>query len=123
MQKTAETDTVLLETVDSARRSLKLASDRYREGYSDFQRVLDAQRTLFTQTERQVINHGNHLAALIDLFKGLGGGWVASPIENLIPEVVRNAMQKRVDWDDLLTAPIYQTTNDTPPAHEESPHE
>jgi len=123
VQKTAETDTLLLETVVSAKRSLKLATYRYREGYSDFQRVLDAQRTLFTQTERHVINHGNHLAALIDLFKSLGGGWVASPIENLIPEVVRNVMQKRVDWGDLLTAPLYETENSAMQADEESSHE
>ena len=123
LQKTAETDTLLLETVDSAKRSLKLANDRYREGYSDFQRVLDAQRTLFTQTERQTINHGNHLAALIDLFKSLGGGWVVTPIDQLVPEAVRDDMQKRVDWSDLLTAPIYENTNGTKPAHEESSHE
>ena len=123
VQKTAETDDLLLETVVAAKRSLELATDRYSEGYSDFQRVLDAQRVLFTQTERQVINHGNHLSALIALFKSLGGGWVVSPIDHLVPEVIRNSMQKRVDWGALLPAPLDDTETSAMQTDEEPSHE
>ena len=40
--------------VKAAQRSLDIANIQYREGLSDFQRVLDSQRTLFSQQERLV---------------------------------------------------------------------
>ena len=44
-------DAILNDAQGAARRSLTLASTIYREGYSDFQRVLDAQRALFAQQD------------------------------------------------------------------------
>jgi NodT family efflux transporter outer membrane factor (OMF) lipoprotein len=121
--KTAETDVLLRETVISAKRSLKLANDRYREGYADFQRVLDAQRVLFTQTERFTVNHGSHINAIVALFKSLGGGWSQSDIDTLIPETTRKTMQERTNWGELITTPIYQPASDVNQAHEETSHE
>jgi NodT family efflux transporter outer membrane factor (OMF) lipoprotein len=104
--KTAEQQVILDESVITARRALEIANKRYQEGYAGFQRVLDAQGALFSQTETQVTNQGNHIAALVGLYKGLGGGWRFTPTQQLIPETVRSTMQKRSDWGDLLTAPI-----------------
>ncbi len=104
--KTAEQQLVLDESVQSAHRSLELANARYREGYSDFQRVLDAQRTLFSQAERQLNTQGSHISAIIALYKALGGGWTATPIEQLIPEKLASSMQERSDWSNLLTEPL-----------------
>ena len=59
----------------AARRSLTLANALYREGYSDFQRVLDAQRALSTQQDAYIVNRGNAVGDLIALYKALGGGW------------------------------------------------
>ena len=104
--KTAEQQQVLDESVQSARRSLDLANRRYQEGYSDFQRVLDAQRSLFSQAERQLNTQGNHVSAIIALYKALGGGWTATPVEQLIPEKLANTMQERSDWGNLLSEPL-----------------
>ena len=104
--KTAEQQVLLDQTVDAAQRALDIANTRYREGYADFQRVLDAQRSLFSQAERQLINHGSHISSVISLYKGLGGGWDYTPVERLVPEDVRSTMQERSDWGNLLTAPI-----------------
>ena len=104
--KTAEQEVILEETVESSQRALDIANIRYREGYSGFQRVLDAQRALFSQAERQVVNHGSHIAAVIALYKGLGGGWQETPIEQLIPDRTRNQMGERSDWGDLLDVPL-----------------
>ena len=73
--KTREQETVLAESVQSSERSLALASTRYQEGYADFQRVLDSQRAVFSQAERRLINQGNYVGAVINLYKALGGGW------------------------------------------------
>ncbi|MGB5541320.1 MAG: efflux transporter outer membrane subunit, partial [Gammaproteobacteria bacterium] len=104
--KTAEQQLLLNQSVDAAERALSIADTRYREGYADFQRVLDAQRSKFAQAERALINHGSHISAVIGLYKALGGGWMATPVEGLIPEDTRNRMQQRTDWGDLLSAPL-----------------
>jgi hypothetical protein len=56
--------------------------------------------------ERQVANHGNYISSVVSLYKGLGGGWEPTPVDQLIPENVRNTMQERSDWGSLLTAPV-----------------
>lgn len=58
-----------------ARRSLRLAELRYREGASDLLAVLDAQRTLFQADEQLVQSRLTRLGATVDLYKALGGGW------------------------------------------------
>ncbi len=121
--KTAEQHTLLDQTVNAAQRSLEIANTRYREGYADFQRVLDAQQALFTQADRRLVNHGNHIGAVVGLYKGLGGGWIATPVEQLIPAGVRNTMQERTDWGNLLIAPIHETPVNTVPVHEASQDE
>ena len=104
--KTRENQEVLAESVHAAERSLALATARYRQGYADFQRVLDAQRAVATQTERELINQGSHIKAIIEFYKALGGGWQLTPIEELIPEATRESMESRSNWGDLLSAPL-----------------
>jgi NodT family efflux transporter outer membrane factor (OMF) lipoprotein len=107
--KTAEQLKLLEETVQTAERALEIANTSYHEGYADFQRVLDAQRSLFSQTDRLVSTRGNNISALIALYKGLGGGWKITPINKLLPSDTKNTMKQRVDWGELLDAPIPQT--------------
>lgn len=104
--KTREQKKVLGESVTAAKRSLELASTRYREGYSDFQRVLDSQQAVFSQTDRELVNHGSHINAVIGLYKAIGGGWLDTPVEQLVPEATRKSMKTRSDWGNLLDAPL-----------------
>ncbi len=104
--KTKQQQQLLRASVVAAERSLEIANTRYREGYSSFQRVLDAQRAVATQADRELANQGGHLSAVIALYKALGGGWLETPIDALIPASVRDTMQQRSDWGDLLTAPL-----------------
>jgi len=104
--KSREQQAILHEAVTAAERSLQLANTRYQEGYADFQRVLDAQRVLFTQAERELVNQGSHVSAVIALYKALGGGWSETPVEQLIPPATSGTMGARSDWGDLLTAPL-----------------
>lgn len=106
--KTAEQQAILSDSLRAAERSLELANKRYQEGYADFQRVLDAQRALFTQAERELLNRGAHLSAVVALYKAIGGGWLAMPTEQLIPARVSEQMSERTNWGDLLHAPLPQ---------------
>ena len=100
--KTRQQQKILTLSVIASQRALTLANSRYREGYSSFQRVLDAQRAVFAQTEQEVINQGNHISSVIDLYKSLGGGWLEPNMDQLVPDDLRKTMQQRSDWGDLL---------------------
>ena len=62
-------------TVESAIRSNELSTLRYRDGFSDYQRVLDAQQALFGAQQRHITSQGETATSLISLFRALGGGW------------------------------------------------
>ena len=101
--KTAEQEGILKESVQAAKRSLQLANTRYREGYADFQRVLDAQRALFTQAEQELVNQGSHVSAVITLYKALGGGWEMRAGKDFVPTDIKVEMKARTNWGHLLS--------------------
>jgi NodT family efflux transporter outer membrane factor (OMF) lipoprotein len=124
IQKTAEQEVLVDMAVEASERALEIANTRYREGYADFQRVLDAQRSMFAQAERQLLTQGVYISSVISLYKGLGGGWTETTVEQLIPEeTTRKTMQDRTDWGDLLSTPITESKTNPAPAQESSQHE
>ena len=66
---------ILEQAVQAARRSLDIATIQYQEGLVDFERVLDSQRSLFSQEERLVATRGAVTQSLVALYKATGGGW------------------------------------------------
>ncbi|MDG1582632.1 TolC family protein [Pseudomonas sp. GOM6] len=98
--KALERERILREAASSAERSLTLASAQYREGYSDFQRVLDAQRALFAQQDGYLVARSAAVSNLIDLYRALGGGWTTP--QPLLPATTREQMSQRTDWGELL---------------------
>jgi outer membrane protein TolC len=101
-----ERERILREAEGAARRSLVLANTQYREGYSDFQRVLDAQRALLELQDNYLVSRSNAVSNLIALYKSLGGGWQSTSPQ--VDEPTREQMQQRTNWGDLLTAPPAQ---------------
>ncbi|MHC8377339.1 efflux transporter outer membrane subunit [Pseudomonas sp. MDT1-16] len=101
--KSLERERILREAEVSAKRSLVLASSLYREGYSDFQRVLDAQRALFEQQDNYLIARSNAVSNVIALYKSLGGGWYSA--QPNVDYLTRKQMEKRTDWGDILSEP------------------
>jgi len=55
--------------------ALRIATNRYRNGYASYLDELDAQRTLFSTQLNVVQAKNNLLLAQIDLYRALGGGW------------------------------------------------
>jgi len=68
--------TELVAQQDVAQETLRIAQNRYNNGYSSYLDVLDAQRTLFSVQTSVVQAKNNLLLAQIDLYKALGGGWL-----------------------------------------------
>lgn len=106
--KTQQQDQPLAESVKAAKRSFDIANIQFREGLSDFQRVLDVQRALFSQEDRYLSNRGEMLSSVIDLYKGLGGGWQVPDVHSLIDEQTREQMKARTNWGDILDKPLPQ---------------
>ncbi|MGA9163397.1 MAG: efflux transporter outer membrane subunit [Thiobacillus sp.] len=94
------------EVVVAAQRALDIATIRYREGFSDFSRVLDAQRTYFTQNERVVTTRSDMVLSLIALYKALGGGWEPGRLRPLVDDATRQQMQDATDWGGMLDQPL-----------------
>jgi NodT family efflux transporter outer membrane factor (OMF) lipoprotein len=103
---TGEQIALLADAVKAAQRSLDIATIQYREGLTDFQRVLDSQRTLFSQQELLVTSRGNLTQNLIALYKAMGGGWEQGRSRPVLDDATRETMGQRSDWRDLLAAPL-----------------
>lgn len=84
--------------VTAAQLGVKLALVQYREGASNYTRVLDTQRALlssqngFAKTQSQVV------VDLIALYKALGGGWEIRTSQPVVTDETREEMQKRTNW-------------------------
>lgn len=118
--KSLERERILGAAGTAAERSLVLASTQYREGYSDFQRVLDAQRALLEQQDNYLVSRSSAVSNLIALYKALGGGWYSA--QPTVDPATRQQMQQRTDWGDLLDQPS-AASSARPQSNEASPHE
>jgi NodT family efflux transporter outer membrane factor (OMF) lipoprotein len=97
-----EQERILAETEASAKRSLAIADIGYREGFTDFQRVLDAQGSLLRAQQQLVTARGNTVGNAIGIYRALGGGWEIRSGQAFVDDATADAMKKRVDWGDLL---------------------
>ena len=104
--KTGEQIVFLADSVKAAQRSLDIATLQYREGLTDFERVIDTQRTLFSQQELLVTTRGTLTQSLIALYKAMGGGWEQGRSRPVVDDVTRETMSQRSDWKGLLMAPL-----------------
>ncbi len=59
----------------TAQRAMTLAQNQYQSGLSDFQNVLQTQRTLLNVQDQRASSAGQVSSYLIALYKALGGGW------------------------------------------------
>ena len=65
----------LREAVNQNEETLILSLELYKQGLTQFQNVLDAQRSLLTYQNYLVQAQGNSLIYLVQLYEALGGGW------------------------------------------------
>ena len=63
----------------AAREAASLAAQKYQAGEADMLTALDAQRTSLSLDQQQVSAAAARLAAHIQLYKSLGGGWSTTP--------------------------------------------
>jgi len=102
-------------SVKAARRSVEISFVQYKEGAVDYQRVLDAQRSLLQEQNSLAQTRSSIATNLIALYKALGGGWEVRQGQAVLPQSVQDEMQNRTNWGDLLAPPPAKKTSNPPP--------
>ena len=74
---------------DALAEGLRLATNRYREGYSPYLEQLDAQRGLLGAQLSLIQLRADALTARVQLFQAMGGGWQRCPTagDTCVPEI------------------------------------
>ncbi|KQQ33608.1 transporter [Duganella sp. Leaf126] len=62
----------------TAAETLRIARNRYRNGYASYLEELDAQRTLYSADVGSLQLRTRLLTAAVDLYRAMGGGWTAT---------------------------------------------
>lgn len=71
----------LIEAVEASQRAVNLVETQYLSGLTNFQNLLDSQRSLFQQQDELAESAGQVRNNLIALNRALGGGWSPSQAE------------------------------------------
>jgi len=93
---------LLAKAAAASRRSVDLALLQYREGLTDYQRVLDTQRQLTLDQDQLTSVQGSVALNLVGLYKAMGGGWEMRAGKELVPTAVQQEMADRTSWGGLL---------------------
>ena len=104
----------LADAVKASKRSVDLSMIQYREGLTDYQRVLDTQRFLTAAQDDLVATAGSVNLSLIAIYKALGGGWELRAANEFVAKDIIEEMEQRTDWGDLLSPDELET----PPSEE-----
>ncbi len=75
------------DSVKASLRSVEIVESLYTNGLTDFQNVLDTQRSLFVQQDKLASSEGQRLTDIVRIYKSFGIGW------NNIPEIKNESQQ------------------------------
>ena len=90
------------DSVKASQRSVDLSLIQYREGVTDYQRVLDTQRFLTQEQDLLTSVNGEVALNLISMYKALGGGWQMREGKGFVNEKTKEVMQERTNWGKTL---------------------
>jgi len=100
--KTGEQAKFLGKAVKASGRSVQLSLIQYRDGATDYQRVINSQQDLLQRQDQYVVARGNQIVSLVDTYRALGGGWQIRDGQDVVPAATREQMGERTDWGTLL---------------------
>ncbi|RJF93849.1 efflux transporter outer membrane subunit [Sphingomonas cavernae] len=76
VRSSRKTEASIARRVETLRRGVALAHERYDNGYSDYLDVLDTERSLFSAELSLAAARGDSYRALVNLYRVLGGDWI-----------------------------------------------
>ncbi len=88
--------------VSEARKAVKLATERYERGLTDFLYVLDALRQEFQLEDQYAVAEEAAVVQYVAIYKALGGGWelydALPPLRPAQPAIVATVRRLTDDW-------------------------
>ncbi|MDR3101357.1 MAG: efflux transporter outer membrane subunit [Paraburkholderia sp.] len=69
------------QAVESAQHALRIVTNEYKAGTTDYQNVLSSQTTAFTAQQKLASIAGQRMVSSVGLVKALGGGWDVSQMD------------------------------------------
>jgi outer membrane protein TolC len=103
--RTQEQVKYLQSAVQATSRATELALIQYREGATDYTRVLNTQTSLLQQQDALTTARGGVVSNLVATYKALGGGWQLRASDNFVRPETIDTMEQRTDWGELLSIP------------------
>jgi NodT family efflux transporter outer membrane factor (OMF) lipoprotein len=92
----------LKKAVRASSRSVQLSLIQYRDGATDYQRVINSQQDLLARQDQYVSARGAMIGSLVVTYRALGGGWQLRDGNDFVPEATLRTMGERTDWGTLL---------------------
>ncbi len=92
------------ESVAAANRAVELSLIQYREGATDYTRVVTTQQAKLREEDALATTRGNVTLSVIALYKALGGGWELRDGDDFVPEATKREMRARTWWSGALSA-------------------
>lgn len=106
--------------MNEARKAYDLSQQQYDAGAIDFQILLDARRTKLIAEDNYIQTKNERLAAAVDLFKALGGGWYdggdITPFPDSAPSVSPAAEAAPATTSTTMSTTTTTTTTTAPVA-------
>jgi NodT family efflux transporter outer membrane factor (OMF) lipoprotein len=91
----------LAQATDATQRAVDLVRTQYVSGLTNFQNVLDTQRTLFQLQQQLASSEGQRVQNLVGLYRALGGGWDVEALDATMPA----GLQDDADAERLFSIP------------------
>jgi NodT family efflux transporter outer membrane factor (OMF) lipoprotein len=84
----------LTQATDATQRAVDLVRTQYVSGLTNFQNVLDTQRTLFELQQQLASSEGQRVQSLVALYRALGGGWDREAADVTMPAELREEAEE-----------------------------
>jgi NodT family efflux transporter outer membrane factor (OMF) lipoprotein len=117
--RTQQQEKFLDDAARAADRATQIALLQYKEGLTDYTRVLNTQQLLVAQQDTLASSRGDIIRYLIAVYKSLGGGWESRVGKDILPAKTLDTMRKRTDWGDLLGTISLPAEMEQPPTGKE----
>jgi hypothetical protein len=105
---------LLADAVQASKGAVEISLMQYKLGETDYQRVLDTQRDLSRRQDDLVSTAGAVGQNLVGIYRALGGGWEIRAGQDFIPASLKEEMESRTNWGNILSP----EKTETPPSQE-----
>ncbi|OAF02971.1 transporter [Bradyrhizobium centrolobii] len=92
----------LRRSADAARGALRIGTEQYEQGATDFTTVLTAEQNLFQAESNVATALANVALGATAIYRALGGGWQIREDSYFVTAATRDQMRARTNWGELL---------------------